>query len=604
MKKYYFTLLIVLLISPRFAQATHGFGLDVSYRYLGTGNRYEIKFGSTEMILGGGASMVINYEIRSTCWDTVLPAHFVASYPLSTCAPMGTNTYEYRVYVDTVELPSACHQFAIGALVVPRNCLIMNNLQCSWSTGCISTNCPEDMFIRCILDNSLGNHDSPQFLTQGSTVACLNSHFTWAHPAVGSLHDSLFFEIVPSWAYSSSFNPVPVPYQSGLSVQQPFPTVGPIQFNARNGVMEFFSTGLNEGYAVGILVNQYQMNLMGQWQLIGQAHREVPLFQEDSCFTPPALFLNDTIKGCSNPFQDFYLVPDHRFPIHIWENGDTATRIQVRQSGYVKLHAQISSGGCWTTDSVYVDLVHAPIVQTLPHGQLDVDFCQTDSIQLQALSNFPASTQWFVDSVPLSSGHEVWISRGGSYIAWVYNPQTACFTWSDTVFVHALQEPPAAFISGTDSVNLGSTYLFSTPSNPSCSYWWNALNGQIVGGQGTAVVSAIWNNPGMASIEVIVIDSTGCENTAIKHLLFNNISTSEIALPTIKVFPNPAHDRLFILHAAGSDLRINDLLGRTLLEKYIEEDQQEFSLDGVSSGTYVLFITNTTDTYKCTIRID
>lgn len=602
MKKLVFTLLVGLCVSPFLVHATHGFGLDVSYRYLGTGNRYEIRFGSTESSVSG--TSIINYDIRSTCWNTTLTAHFVASYPLSTCSPTGSNSYYYIVYVDTVELPSNCHEFIISALVNPRPCPIMDNLQCLFGVGCFGTNCPDVMFIRCLLDNSLGNHDSPQFLSQGSTVVCLNNHFTWSNTAVAQEHDSLYYEIVQSWEFDNNFNVVPIPYQMGLSVQQPFPTVGPIQFNPRNGVMEFLSNGLNEGYAVGILVNQYRLNLNGQWQLIGQAHREVPLFHENSCFTPPPLFLNDTIQGCSNPFQDFYLVPDNLFPLHVWENGDTASRIHIKQSGYVKLHAQVSSGGCWTTDSVYVDLVHAPIVQTQPSGRLDVDFCQTDSMQLQALSNFPTSTQWFIDSIPYSAGNEVWITQGGSYVASVYNPQTACITWSDTIYIHALRERPLAEISGIDSIDLGHTYFFSTVTDPNYSYWWNAVNGQIIGGQATAVVSAIWNNTGMASIEVTVTDSNGCVTTATKLLQWNSISTEQDDLPAIRVFPNPAANHLSIVHAAGSELRLTDLLGRTLIEKYIEEDKQEILLNGLSSGTYMLFITHKMGSYSCTLKIE
>ena len=68
------------------------------------------------------------------------------------------------------------------------------------------------------------------------------------------------------------------------------------------------------------------------------------------------------------------------------------------------------------------------------------------------------------------------------------------------------------------------------------------------------------------------------------------IGLNDIVTPTFGVYPNPAIDFVTISDANGSEIRIVDMLGRTLVSKVSTSNTETVSLNNLQSGMYMIQI--------------
>jgi hypothetical protein len=137
-------------------------------------------------------------------------------------------------------------------------------------------------------------------------------------------------------------------------------------------------------------------------------------------------------------------------------------------------------------------------------------------------------------------------------------------------------------------------YFYS--STMGSSYVWQASNGAVTAGQGTASVTVVWGELGLASISVTEMSADGCEGDMVTEE-FNISSTSmtEISAESLSVYPNPASSFLIIksdlLSSGNSVIKLIDSKGRLVLEDSLDNDNR-LDVSGVANGVYFLNLIN------------
>ena len=96
-----------------------------------------------------------------------------------------------------------------------------------------------------------------------------------------------------------------------------------------------------------------------------------------------------------------------------------------------------------------------------------------------------------------------------------------------------------------------STYTYS--STVGSTYAWEAVNGVITEGQGTAEVVVYWGDQGNGSLAVQETSAENCTGPIVDfNVIITPVSVDDIALTAHKIHPNPADAQLFVEGISGS----------------------------------------------------
>ena len=137
-------------------------------------------------------------------------------------------------------------------------------------------------------------------------------------------------------------------------------------------------------------------------------------------------------------------------------------------------------------------------------------------------------------------------------------------------------------------------YFYS--STMGSSYVWQASNGAVIAGQGTASVTVVWGELGSASISVTEMSEDGCEgDMVIAEVNISSTSITEISAVSLSVYPNPASSFLIIksdlLSSGNSVIKLIDSKGKLVLEDALDNDNR-LDVSGVANGVYFLRLIN------------
>jgi hypothetical protein len=128
-----------------------------------------------------------------------------------------------------------------------------------------------------------------------------------------------------------------------------------------------------------------------------------------------------------------------------------------------------------------------------------------------------------------------------------------------------------------------------TASNGASFQWFK--NGNLIAGA-TAQTYVI--TPGFGNYAVDVTNNSGCPATSANFLVLNT-GTQNLSdyANSISIFPNPARDMFNLIVSAeltGTTYVMQDMTGRSLLSGKIENESNEVSVRGISSGIYLLTV--------------
>lgn len=80
-------------------------------------------------------------------------------------------------------------------------------------------------------------------------------------------------------------------------------------------------------------------------------------------------------------------------------------------------------------------------------------------------------------------------------------------------------------------------------------------------------------------------------NNWIKLNVTNSVNDSkETLLPSVSVYPNPAHESVFITGAAGFDIQIYDIIGIEFYRTKAEENEISIDISSFAKGYYNVFL--------------
>jgi hypothetical protein len=116
-------------------------------------------------------------------------------------------------------------------------------------------------------------------------------------------------------------------------------------------------------------------------------------------------------------------------------------------------------------------------------------------------------------------------------------------------------------------------------------YQWFLNNAPVAGGTGQSIV--ITQNGGYA---VQVTDANGCTNRS-PIMFVNNVGivTPGNGGADVKIYPNPAHQVVYIDAPVSVNVAVRDLTGKVILA---QDNVKEINLEGIADGVYMIFVSD------------
>ncbi len=214
--------------------------------------------------------------------------------------------------------------------------------------------------------------------------------------------------------------------------------------------------------------------------------------------------------------------------------------------------------------------------------------CTGDTLQFTtAVSNagLMPQYQWYVNNTPAGNGTDfssASLNNGDEvHVAIINNP--TCGN-PDTIASETIVVVLSGLTVPQVSAN-GSTYTVTNP-DAGAVYSWEVYNGSAWVPTGLSGLTFIAPQPGMYRV---VADKNGCIKAS------SSFTITGLNVPgavEINLYPNPAHNELFIEHApANSVFTLFDLKGQVLLEQAgSSPERQTINVEGLNNGLYLLRI--------------
>lgn len=303
----------------------------------------------------------------------------------------------------------------------------------------------------------------------------------------------------------------------------------------------------------------------------------------------------------------------------IWDNNDVSNGIPFfpLNSGYITAFAT-SPNGCLATDSVLLTINPAPIIDA---GQ-DYFTCPGDSITLNASGGINLLWNGAIsnDTTFVPTASATYIVTGQSSLG--------C-TGSDTleVFYGTFPDldagPDQAVCFGDEVILYGTGGIFmywsnniadSIPFVPQVSATYVLTGASPEGCVATDSVFVSVSDASSNTITAAAIDSytlngqtytasgtytqlltnaAGCDSLITLNLTLDFTEIQETHVQNWTVYPNPAHDFIFIdvdPEQIGHYMVLFDAFGRTIFETIISKNEMQFNLQELTNGMYLLKI--------------
>jgi len=221
---------------------------------------------------------------------------------------------------------------------------------------------------------------------------------------------------------------------------------------------------------------------------------------------------------------------------------------------------------CFSNNVVFPLL---PFVDTVPQI-LDTTFCGNQTLTLEGA---PGYSGYYWDDG--STGQKRTVSTSGTY--WVLN-KYACYSRVDTFTVKTYDLIPP--VIAVDSFTLSTAF----PSY--ATYQW-MLNGSLIPGATQSTYTIMQNG----NYQVIVSNEHSCMDTSAPYIVTNYTGITDIHLLAkhIKVYPNPATNRIYIQSPVKVNIRITDLTGKIIKK---QANATFVSINDLAKGIYLLDLTN------------
>jgi len=158
-------------------------------------------------------------------------------------------------------------------------------------------------------------------------------------------------------------------------------------------------------------------------------------------------------------------------------------------------------------------------------------------------------------------------------------------------------------IAGPSEVSTGSVVWFNIPDHTEGVeiFTWSIPNGFLTTGDETGNIIQAWIGPTAENGNIGVRKTNLCGSSSEKFKYITVVEDDCITCPAIKVFPNPALDRIYVSHVSdGSDdyevfdkpkrYLLVDINGKMVYEFRSAQKGLILNLEGIKTGFYILSI--------------
>lgn len=496
-------IILFLSLFDRPAQATHLYGGEFTYEYLGqlgpASAPFRYRIVMKHYIDGGGTGINPNVGFNFFSFNGTNSGTFIKSVPTSLTTtpnnlplpipancPITFPPIKLRTYVATVDLPISFTGYIVTAVATARNSDI-TNIQ------------PGNMSLYMQIPPPVLNNpgSSPVFtdtavvvIFAGDTVSVINSAFD----AQG---DKLIYSFVEPSDFDHQANqpftipPSPVTYKPGYSLTQPFGPGGYASINASTGLAKYYipaipGNNIDRKYVVSLQVREYrQLPGIGDI-LIGFSVRDIQLVVKD--YTP---------NNNTNPTFTF----SGQRVINITE-GDAIPPINFTFSDpNIGQNLKVEVGG---------------VLLDGPAGRNATFTIGSNTISSNTNPNNPAT------HLPVANGGTGTLNftsicgQAGTYAFNLTVNDGACppgkKTESFSVIVDPYRGPDK--INGDTTVCSNSTEAYNVASKATASYRWRLQGGgTIVGSATNPNIQINWATPGRHKVTAIETSSGNCQDS-------------------------------------------------------------------------------------------
>jgi uncharacterized delta-60 repeat protein len=313
-----------------------------------------------------------------------------------------------------------------------------------------------------------------------------------------------------------------------------------------------------------------------------------------------------TLSGSETGVSYQLLLDGLAFGAVVAGTGSALTWPDITSIGFYTVDAQTSNCTNGMAGQIYVSSITAPAQPAFPAGPAQV--C-SNVPAVYSVSGITEGDALVWSLTPSSAGtltptgNTVSISwaegfTGNASLSVLAQNDCGNSPQSEALAV-TVNESPAPVVLGLQTVCQNWSVIYEVLNNAGSSYNWTVAGGTIASGNGTNVITVIWNTVGNGSISVTETNSAQCIGTSVAYQVLVDIciGTDELKTSTdLQVFPNPAYDNLTLVfpqQSAGENtVRITDALGRIAFEQKLNTTDGTINLDvsSLKNGYYTLFL--------------
>lgn len=262
----------------------------------------------------------------------------------------------------------------------------------------------------------------------------------------------------------------------------------------------------------------------------------------------------------------------------------------------------------------YITIQFVPEQATTPEGPTAV--CQASTTDYTTEAIFASDTIYWaltpVESGTISgSGETISITWDSAFIgvasltAQGYN-ECGFGNESDPLEI-TVSALPSPVVSGLALVCDEEESDYSTVDNPGSTYEWTITGGDIISGAGTYMITVLWGEPGIGTVEVSESVADDCIGTSevLEVTIDDCTGIDEIASTNFTIYPNPTKDVLNIKFSVKLNDRftitIQNLLGQMFTKVdgigVGEQQLQTINISEMPMGQYILSISTRNGSY-------
>jgi hypothetical protein len=260
-------------------------------------------------------------------------------------------------------------------------------------------------------------------------------------------------------------------------------------------------------------------------------------------------------------------------------SGATGRSIEVGEAGKYSVRVSNASGCSVLSPATDITIIALPATPVITAGG-PVTFCAGNTVVLT--SNAATGNQWLKDGAVVNNatGNTLQVTQSGVYSVRVTNANGCVSETAGSVTVTVNSNP------AKPPINWNGTEFSTLAGFPG--YKWFKDGVEIAG-----AAANVYKPIAAGNYKTSVIDVNACTSISDEYpLVITGITDIRIAGASIKTYPNPARESLFVQVDRAGLVKIQanlfDMQGRMMIEKILVEGRNFISTGNLPSGLYIL----------------